>query len=230
MKASSPEMETTWPRSSSPCSGVLKFRLASNASANVASADSLAWVVGLFDPFREVDLGPRDRLGSVSYSKAFTRAMRTEVARRTTSARRISFPKKDTAEAAKKLRAALARAGTRTYIEGSCRAGCFIADVNGAGGRNERRWSSWRCDADASLRLSTRRDRCDGQRTSGRVDSNALWWLSTDRERARETRDRGPLGFECRMANAECRMTAWRVLHSAFSILHSSPSASIAHR
>src|ERR1043165_2801820 len=30
-------------------------------------------------------------------------------------------------------------------------------------------------------------------RTSERVDSNALWWLSTDRERAREPRDRGPL-------------------------------------
>src|SRR5436189_2114099 len=71
-------METIWPRSSSPCSGVLKFRLASNASANVASAVSLAWVMGLFATFREVDPGPRDRLGSVSYSKVFTRAMRTE--------------------------------------------------------------------------------------------------------------------------------------------------------
>src|ERR1044071_4090094 len=72
-------METIWPRSSSPCSGVLKFRLASNASANVASADSLDWVMGLLDTFREVDLGPRDRLGSVSYSKAITRATRSEV-------------------------------------------------------------------------------------------------------------------------------------------------------
>src|SRR3954468_22044319 len=71
-------METIWPWSSSPCSGVLKFRLASNASANVASADSLDWVMGLLDTFREVDLGPRDRLGSVSYSKVFTRAMRTD--------------------------------------------------------------------------------------------------------------------------------------------------------
>src|ERR1043165_1685411 len=106
----------------------------------------------------------------------------------------------------KNLRAALARVETRTYIEGPCRAGCFIADVNGAGGRNERRWSSWRCDADASLRLSTRRDRCDGQRTSGRVDSNALWWLSTDRERARETRDRGPLRFGA----LSCQLSALR--------------------
>src|SRR5947208_219728 len=71
-------METICPLSNSPCSGVLKFRLASNASANVASADSLDWVMGLLDTFREVDLGPRDRLGSVSYSKAFTRATRTD--------------------------------------------------------------------------------------------------------------------------------------------------------
>src|ERR1051326_6773254 len=63
-------METTWPRSSSPCSGVLKFRLASNASANVASAVSLDWVMGLLDTFREVDPGPRDRLDGGSYSKA----------------------------------------------------------------------------------------------------------------------------------------------------------------
>src|SRR5947199_10404866 len=71
-------METICPLSNSPCSGVLKFRLASNASANVASAVSLDWVMGLLATFREVDPGPRDRLGSVSYSKVFTRAMRTE--------------------------------------------------------------------------------------------------------------------------------------------------------
>src|SRR3954449_12036845 len=70
-------METIWPLSSSPCSGVLKFRLASNASANVASAVSLAWVMGLFDTFRELDPGPRDRLDGVSYSKANTRATQT---------------------------------------------------------------------------------------------------------------------------------------------------------
>src|ERR1700704_6137468 len=44
-KASSPEIETICPLSNSPCSGVLKFRLASNASANVASAVSLLWVM-----------------------------------------------------------------------------------------------------------------------------------------------------------------------------------------
>src|SRR5947208_5710147 len=38
-------METICPLSNSPCSGVLKFRLASNASANVASAVSLLWVM-----------------------------------------------------------------------------------------------------------------------------------------------------------------------------------------
>src|SRR5438477_450418 len=38
-------METICPLSNSPCSGVLKFRLASNASANVASAASLLWVM-----------------------------------------------------------------------------------------------------------------------------------------------------------------------------------------
>src|SRR3954454_24929176 len=38
-------METICPWSNSPCSGVLKFRLASNASANVASAVSLLWVM-----------------------------------------------------------------------------------------------------------------------------------------------------------------------------------------
>src|SRR5919205_1554243 len=131
MKASSPEMETTWPRSSSPCSGVLKFRLASNASANVASADSLDWVMGLLDTFREVDLGPRDRLGSVSYSKVFTRAMRTEV--------RGSLPPLGTfhsrkkvlrtrpSRARKKDQDPLARRAAGTYIGGPCRAGCFIA-------------------------------------------------------------------------------------------------------
>src|SRR6185436_788332 len=148
MKASSPEMETICPRSSSPCSGVLKFRLASNASANVASADSLDWVMGLLDTFREVDLGPRDRLGSVSYSKAFTRAMRTEV--------RGSVPPKDTFHSRKRGRSGqraagrlspfpdleksfepLARRAAGTYIGLPCRAGCFIADVNGAEGRNE---------------------------------------------------------------------------------------------
>src|SRR5438128_6859716 len=139
-------METTWPRSSSPCSGVLKFRLASNASANVASAVSLAWVMGLLDTFREVDPGPRDRLGSVSYSKVFTRANK--------SGRGRCAHEKNPSPA-------LARCGTRTYIGGPCRAGCFIAHVHGAEGRNEWRWDSWRCDADASLRLSTRRDRCD---------------------------------------------------------------------
>src|SRR5438132_11395054 len=39
-------METIWPRSNSPCSGVLKFKLASNASAKLASAFSLDWVIG----------------------------------------------------------------------------------------------------------------------------------------------------------------------------------------
>src|SRR5947209_18845927 len=38
-------METICPLSNSPCSGVLKFRLAANASANVASAVSLLWVM-----------------------------------------------------------------------------------------------------------------------------------------------------------------------------------------
>src|ERR1019366_3708475 len=38
-------METICPLSNSPCSGVLKFKLASNASANVASALSLDWVM-----------------------------------------------------------------------------------------------------------------------------------------------------------------------------------------
>src|SRR3954468_5220154 len=38
-------METICPLSNSPCSGDLKFRLASNASANVASAVSLLWVM-----------------------------------------------------------------------------------------------------------------------------------------------------------------------------------------
>src|SRR6266542_4896966 len=186
-------METIWPRSSSPCSGVLKFRLASNASANVASAVSLDWVMGLLATFREVDPGPRDRLGSVSYSKVFTRAMRTEACGSVRCAREKNSPP------------TLARRGTRTYIGGPCRVGCFIADVNGAEGRNESRWDSGRCDADASLRLSTRRDRCDGQRTSGRFGSNALWWLSTDRERARETRDRGPLFFGSRLSALRSR-------------------------
>src|ERR1700682_617408 len=49
MNASSPEMETICPVSSSPCSGVLKFRLASNASASIvfASASSFVWVMGV---------------------------------------------------------------------------------------------------------------------------------------------------------------------------------------
>src|SRR4051794_26096163 len=50
--ASSPEIDTIWPFSRSPCSGVLKFRLASNASAKLfASAFSLDCVMGLLLPF-----------------------------------------------------------------------------------------------------------------------------------------------------------------------------------
>src|SRR4051794_24124494 len=110
MKASSPEMETIWPRSSSPCSGVLKFRLASNASANVASAVSLDWVMGLLDTFREVDpaagsVGRRILLESKHACYA------DRVARISTSARCISFPRKTAQPAAKNLREALARRG-----------------------------------------------------------------------------------------------------------------------
>src|SRR6266568_5311145 len=176
-------METTWPRSSSPCSGVLKFRLASNASANVASAVSLDWVMGLLDTFREVDPGPRDRLGSVCYSKAIRRATRTGV--RGSLRRRNAFHSRKTGRSERRagsrrtadparcslpafLSQTLARCDVRTYINGPCRAGCSMADVNGAEGRPESRWDSWRGDADAALRLLTRGNRCDGQRTSER--------------------------------------------------------------
>src|SRR5438045_8163400 len=176
-------METIWPRSSSPCSGVLKFRLASNASANVASAVSLAWVMGLLDTFREVDPGPRDRLGSVSYSKRLTRATRDRGVRISTFRARKKFSGGSCAArtanldwgslSRRMLHRRCQRRGRSQRIAmgfGALRRGCL-------------------------LRLLTRRDRCDGQRTSKRFGSNALWWLSTDRERARETRDRGPLRF-----------------------------------
>ena len=52
------------------------------------------------------------------------------------------------------------------------------------------------CHADASLQLSTRGERLRRAKDVGtNVGSNAPWWLLTDRERARETRDRGPLLF-----------------------------------
>src|ERR1051326_1463889 len=157
-------METTWPRSSSPCSGVLKFRLASNASANVASAVSLDWVMGLLDTFREVDPGPRDRLGSVSYSKVSGPSSADHYV-----AKACFIPAENRAdEAAKKVSATLAPRKSRTYIGGPCRAGCSMADVNGAGRRNKSRWDLWRGGANASLQLLTRRSRCDGQRTSER--------------------------------------------------------------
>src|SRR5437667_10429078 len=48
-------METIWPRSSSPCAGVLQLRLASNASAKLfASAASLDWVMENDYAFRDV--------------------------------------------------------------------------------------------------------------------------------------------------------------------------------
>src|SRR5438105_4826475 len=71
MNASSPEIETICPLSSSPCSGVLKFRLASNASASMvaASAISFVWVMGVKCPFFLIASRSGDRLGCVSYSK-----------------------------------------------------------------------------------------------------------------------------------------------------------------
>src|SRR5438034_9388203 len=71
MNASSPEIETICPLSSSPCSGVLKFRLASNASASMvaASAISFVWVMGVKCSFFLIASRSGDRLGCVSYSK-----------------------------------------------------------------------------------------------------------------------------------------------------------------
>src|SRR5438105_184216 len=52
------------------------------------------------------------------------------------------------------------------------------------------------CHADASLSLSTRGERLRRAKDVGtNVGSNAPWWLLTDREWAREIRDRGPLLF-----------------------------------
>src|SRR5436190_13096339 len=62
-------METICPLSNSPCSGVLKFKLASNGSANVGSAVSLDWVMDGKGLSVDWISGLRDRLGSVSYSK-----------------------------------------------------------------------------------------------------------------------------------------------------------------
>src|SRR5260221_5609602 len=75
MNASSPEIETICPLSSSPCSGVLKFRLASNASASMvfASAISFVWVMGVLRSFFLIASRSGDRLGCGSYSKEDTR-------------------------------------------------------------------------------------------------------------------------------------------------------------
>ena len=52
------------------------------------------------------------------------------------------------------------------------------------------------CHADASLQMSTRGERLRRAKDVGtKVGSDAPWWLLTDRERAREIRDREPLVF-----------------------------------
>src|SRR5947209_18755303 len=52
------------------------------------------------------------------------------------------------------------------------------------------------CHADASLSLSPRGERLRRAKDVGtNVGSNAPWWLLTDREWAREIRDRGPYSF-----------------------------------
>src|SRR5205085_9909406 len=49
---------------------------------------------------------------------------------------------------------------------------------------------------DAPRLMSTAREVAPKAVDYGACDSNALWWLSTDREWARETRDRGPSSFK----------------------------------
>src|SRR3954453_5743315 len=49
---------------------------------------------------------------------------------------------------------------------------------------------------DAPRLMSTAREVVPKAVDYGARDSNALWWLSTDRERARGTKDGGPLPFQ----------------------------------
>src|ERR1043165_5653281 len=223
-------METTWPRSSSPCSAVLKFTLASTRSPNVASADSLDWVMGLFDTFREVDLGPRDRLGSVSYSKAFTRAMRTEARGelRPPAAfhSRKKTPRRPLKIFARPLRASEREPTLRVPVAPDASSQMSTARevaTNGDGVRGAATRMPL-CGCQRVAIAATGKGRRGG---SIRMPSGGCQRVQNGAARPEIA---GLFIFECRMSNAECRMTLCRVLHSAFSILHSSPSASIAHR
>jgi len=71
-----------------------------------------------------------------------------------------------------------------------------MADVNGGKKSFETRWVD---EANATRTLLCGCQRAARQREAEALEavgSDALWWLSTNRERARETRDRGPLVFQ----------------------------------
>src|SRR5258706_422723 len=173
MNASSPEMETICPLSSSPCSGVLKFRLASNASASMvfASAISFVWVMGVLRSFFLIASRSGDRLGCVSYSKEETRGTRANAGgERFLPARYDQARKVQTGEKSIRLKAVARRFEVSNLSHFRDRKNIFAthlpaiehepmlmvpqhrmphAAVNGAAGRRERQWSSTHGNADA---------------------------------------------------------------------------------
>src|SRR5437764_7428531 len=184
-------METICPLSNSPCSGVLKFRLASNASANVASAVSLLWVMDrkAFQWDGSLD----GEIGWAAYLTRKSNAPGTEQRRRSCVSSADVFSRLRSSK--KKFRDPLhvAKRGPTLRLPDAPDASSQMSTAR----RVVPERDGFRgCHADASLQLSTRGERLRRAKDVGtNVDSNALWWLLTDRERAREIRDREPFLF-----------------------------------
>ena len=88
------------------------------------------------------------------------------------------------------------------------RAGRSMADVNGAKVSLVTRWVTKRTRHGCSFADVNVSQRNEKQGFSRQVGSNALWWMLTDRGRAREIRDREPFSFQ-----AECPRDNTRLPH-----------------